>query len=903
MLRLLRRRFASSISLLESEEDFLYANWLRVPHTEEESIGKISSQLIDTSFITYKIKQPFFIEHFFSFGDSSVYPEDHSYIFQKIGTNPVFFQLLYVPSRVINHKDIDFNLPANSYREIDYKLISPAEQEIAVQFKSKKPKGYLVQLPPPKIEDHLQNLQPRVLKFDLLNQNDFVKDGDQTLVEEVELNNFGDFRIENFMVDPLPKRTKLYKVKVPGMGNYKSKVFNVKIPDKSSVSINNFSNVNPAENSIKTAGYKFSFIKTKTKSLPTDLNSLTNSETIKDRFNNKSSDNSIINQILKKSFKVDWKSRKDSNINLSKIEYDNAGFLAENNRALLAVEPGLNKTKTTIAALQFLISNGMLSKILIIAPEYFVGSTSNDQTSAIFSEWLANIEKHLPTISVTNIIGDKKERLLCWEKKSNIHIIDHNTFITDINENLIDLKVFYRFDCVIMDEIQEIGEEFDVLNSLNNINPQVLWMLSSQLRGDLPLKLSSVFDEECSSEQTKFNRISDSSSNKEEFEYQEFWLEQDELQKAQYKETFTNCRKELKRILESGNPLRYQANIFMLLHKISQVQNFSSNSNTSPKSNLLLHHVKSIKENGRQVIIVSQYDQQGIKKIERLLDEADINYLSVSTGYSNDQIQRSISLFKTRKDVVAFLINDKVPRINFDNYYVPYLINFDAWWNPDLVYRSCNRFNFKDDKSAKGPLYIFSYKMIDTVDAQIKELLSQKELYNDSIVKFMSTNLMNDLISVEEWVKIFGLPIEDNQQEHRKHYNDTYNWLNNASVADLKDIISTLFSALGYSNIKFRDYEDDSSFDITGQTDSERKANLLHCRFISGELISIEKINQFLAERKPNSKVNSFIITNGKFDNNCYGTTSKNLNLIDLEKLVKYLLVLKAVHLPVSEST
>ncbi|MGD8307674.1 MAG: hypothetical protein PVF17_13535, partial [Ignavibacteria bacterium] len=756
MLRLLRRRFASSISLLESEEDFLYTNWLRVPYTEEESIGKISSQLIDTSFITYSIKQPFFIEHFFSFGDSSVYPEDHSYIFQKIGTNPVFFQLLYVPSRVINHKDIVFNLPAHSYKEVDYKLNLATEKEIAVQFKSRKPKGYLVKLPLPKIEDHLQNLQPRVLKFDLLNQKDFVKDSDQTLVEEIELNNFGDYRIENFKIDALPRRTKLYKVKVPGMGNYKSKVFNVKIPDKSPVSIDNFSNVNPVENLIKTAGYKFSFIKTKTKSLSTDLNSLTNSETIKDRCNDKSGDNSIINQILKKSFKVDWKSRKDTDIDLSKIEYDIAGFLAENNRALIAVEPGLNKTKTTIAALQFLISNGIVSKILIIAPTYFIGSTGNDQISGSSSQWLFNIKKHLQTISVTNIKGDENERLMCWEKKSTIHVIAQDTFINEVKEDLIDLKVLTGFDCIIMDEIQEIGEEFDVLNTLNNINPQTLWVLSNQLRSDLPLKLNSIFDEEIKSEQTKFTRLSDSLRGEEQFDYQEFWLEKDELQKTEYKETFTNCRKELKRILESGNPLRYQANIFMLLHKIFQVQNFSSNSITSPKSNLLLHHVKSIKENGKQVIIVSQYDQQGIKKIERLLDEADINYLSVSTGYSNDQIQKSISLFKTRKDVVAFLINDKVPRINFGNYYVPYLISFDAWWNPDLVYRSCKLFNFQDDNSAKGPLYIFSYKMIDTLDAQIKQLLSKKELYNENVVKYMSTNLMNDLISIEEWVEMFG---------------------------------------------------------------------------------------------------------------------------------------------------
>ncbi|MGD8307453.1 MAG: restriction endonuclease, partial [Ignavibacteria bacterium] len=152
-------------------------------------------------------------------------------------------------------------------------------------------------------------------------------------------------------------------------------------------------------------------------------------------------------------------------------------------------------------------------------------------------------------------------------------------------------------------------------------------------------------------------------------------------------------------------------------------------------------------------------------------------------------------------------------------------------------------------------------------------------------------------------VEMFGLPIEDNQQEYKQHFNDTYNWLNNASAADLKDTLSTFFSALGYSNIEFLDYEEGSSFDLMSLTDPERKINQLYCRFISGEVISVDKINQFLAIHKVRKNINSFIITNGKFENKCYGTPNKNLNLIDLEKLVKYLLILKVVHLPVSEST
>ncbi len=87
MFRKLRTKLATSISLIENEEDFLYSNWLRIPETNTISIGKLISELIDTSFITYGFKQPFSIEHLFSLGDTTLYPEDLSYLFGKNGNN------------------------------------------------------------------------------------------------------------------------------------------------------------------------------------------------------------------------------------------------------------------------------------------------------------------------------------------------------------------------------------------------------------------------------------------------------------------------------------------------------------------------------------------------------------------------------------------------------------------------------------------------------------------------------------------------------------------------------------------------------------------------------------------------------------------------------------------------
>ena len=119
---------------------------------------------------------------------------------------------------------------------------------------------------------------------------------------------------------------------------------------------------------------------------------------------------------------------------------------------------------------------------------------------------------------------------------------------------------------------------------------------SQQRRHDILSLLNENLSDNCKIEERKVRFLTDAAEEDALVNHEEFWLEPNERQRIEYKENFVESRKELKKVLESGNPFRYQSNIFTLVHKLYQVQNFSQDNDTSPKSDLLIQHVKAIEK-------------------------------------------------------------------------------------------------------------------------------------------------------------------------------------------------------------------------------------------------------------------------------------------------------------------
>ena len=81
-------------------------------------------------------------------------------------------------------------------------------------------------------------------------------------------------------------------------------------------------------------------------------------------------------------------------------------------------------------------------------------------------------------------------------------------------------------------------------------------------------------------------------------------------------------------------------------------------------------------------MVLSQYEKLGIKKIAELFTSYGIKHISAPNGLSAEEMKKSISMFNSDRNIVAFISDAKITKLKFSDVEVPYVIIFDQWWNP-----------------------------------------------------------------------------------------------------------------------------------------------------------------------------------------------------------------------------
>jgi hypothetical protein len=896
MIRHVRKKLAASISEITSEEDFLYNTWLRAVPNKEVSVGSIAASMFDTSKIELSINEPFATEHFVVLNKSTVYPEDETHLFEKTGTNPVFFALLYVPSRIITHKEFDPAPVEDSAINIEFLLPQLAQKDISVKFKDPKPTGYMFRFKEPEIKDYLSNLQTKIHSIELLNLDELLADYNVTSIQSINVKSFGKLKVKKLKVDKIHKSPKLYKLKVPSIEKFKTKISSMKIQAIATIKISK--SVNLTFNEPSVASGKYSIISPASAKYydATDPDLANQSGKRIKTFADPAKTRDVIKLLLKNTYKVDWGKRKDLSIALTKSEEANSKFLAEHDRALLSKELGIGKIKESLAALRFLFLNKVIQSSLIIVPTETFGIEKDENLFNISKGWLKLLRQYCPEFTYSVIKGNDDERLDAWNKSAFIYLTDYNTVIKDYHLKILEDHRLGNFDCIVMDEIQNIfNDNIESGEFLKSLSAKVFWALSSITDDDLLDNINSELSSRIVIEKRKVQKYSHIADERSGLKYKEFWLDLDEHQQVEYKETISNCRKELRKVLESENPLRFQSNIFTLLHKLYQVENFAHGQDESPKSALLLPHLEILKRNGKKAIIISQYDRQGTKKIERLLDMSKISYTTAPASLSADEMQKAIKIFKEKDSITAFLTNAKEVRLNFGDFVVPYIIKFDTWWNPTLIWQLQDLFKLSDDELQKKNINVFSYKMLHSIDAEVKSILTRKHMFDKNIVSVIPTNTMNELISVDEWLEIFEMDIADPTAKTQATYDETLMKLKSLTIADYRATLSKFFFAIGYTNLDILADLNSASFDISGEGKAGNKTVHLFARILLEKSVKADKVKDIVTTNLQAMNSNTFIITRGQFEDDCEKYTRENVTLISQEKLAMYLVNLNLV--------
>ena len=903
MLRSVRKKLASTITHIEGAEDFYFSSWLRMPKDEQVELGEITSSLQDTSHLEQDIPLPDNREALIGLGSSEVLPEIVNYNFSKIKSNTVFFMMHTVSSKTITiseiepkpagytAKMIEFLLPDAAIRDIRLKFFTyePVEYKMLIDYPA--PASYKFNLDIPEVTDRLSEMVPEVYNIDLLKVEEFEDAVGVVEIYKIDISSIIKGKSKKIAIQKIKKPKKVYKVKVPDMGKYASNLSEVRIKMLNSPDILETVRISFPDASILseevtlTATLPYKYYDASDEELievsDFQVNELKHPKAVKD----------ILKFLLKNVHKVEWAKRKDPQFPLEKYEDAGAKFLAEHDYALLQDEFGLNKEKETIAAFKFLFDSRQFRSLLIVSPRNKIGNAEHAIKHIKGADWSNELSRWAPELSYLHVCGRDDDRVGLWNKPALIYLVDYETIINDSSSNIVEAGQLNRFDCIILDEVQQLlqrGEKGSKL--LSSLKPNALWALSSLIEPSLKEKVNKKLNEKIQIENAKIRSKEKIGGKAPLFIWKENWLSHDEEQVREYNETIVDCQKDLRRVLETGNPFRFQANIYTLLHRLKQVSNFAPGNSESPKTDLLCEQVSIIAKNKKKVLILSQYDRLGTKKIQKVLEEKGFNFILAPNSLSDEDMNKSLALFKNKKDITAFVTDAKLTRLKFSDYNIPYIIKFDQWWNPASVWEVEDLFDLSEDKSFKEKINVYSYRVYNSIEEGIKKLLSDKNLLNKNIMDILPPKVLDELVSVDEWLNFFNMPTGEKDEKVLPAADQVLNFLKISTLNFFRTILSKFFYKIGYTNIDIVDEEGTSSFNVVGEGKRNKRSLYLYARIILDDIGKVKTVKEVSMEVGSSQNNKIFIITKGKFEKGCERIIRDNVTLLDGSALANYLI-------------
>jgi SNF2 family DNA or RNA helicase len=898
MYKQIRKKLAKSVSDIQTTEDFEWRKWLKEPSLHEEKIEQFATSVINTDNQNQWLEKPSHEGEKIVLGDTIVLPELKDFSSRKTKTNLVFFG--FGSPGVKKFKLVDF--------EARYKQ---KPTEIKFRNKSSTVKSVDCIIPDSIIKNHPWEIKPEVIKIDLLRPETYSIEKNKDNVINVEL--------ASISVPP-----KIYKDKILNLNKIKqTKIYFLKnINVKQEKQVEDFSKIfeypEVIETDIDKLGMKQEVISINLSQ--TNLVEDIETETVANIINSEVtppieevqveveviSDVNIIpedlappkeeelpqeNKIEEKHEEKNEEEEDDNNYvnvfeSLYNYQREGAEFLLKHKRALLSDELGLGKTVEAISVLKNLFASGRIESALIVCPTDHVGSTG--KIEGFVDGWIGNLQERMPEIKIVNMTGSLQERKKKWQTASGVLISTYDDFFFDIEESVSGSKELKHFNCLILDEVQIVINKKSISDKLPKlINPKYIIGLSSIRSEDIKDDWNKIFKNELSIKSYLGRSKKDVVKEIPNVVWQDKWLDMDEEQSTEYKDAFVSAKEKVSWLLESGNPLRFNANIFTILHQLKQTCNFSSNSVNSPKTQLLARQIELIAKNNKKVVVFSQYDKSGTKKIEEVLSKSNIAYVSCAPEMSTKDVESTIKNFINSKSLTAMIAGIKPGRMKITSAEIPYVIHFDQWWNPATVWQTETLFTPSRSVLLNENLNIYSYLMKGTIEEKINNLLFRKGFLNKCIMEYVNADSIAEMIANQEWLEVFGIPDKEFRSKYETAIRELTNKIESSSSAELMEKGKNFFSKLGYRNIDAFENTGKNYFDVRGIIKKVNYDLQMNARFVSNDFLSSEEIKNHLDELKEktnNGKI--FLVSKGTFEKT--DLTVPNIALIDLRQLANY---------------
>jgi hypothetical protein len=358
------------------------------------------------------------------------------------------------------------------------------------------------------------------------------------------------------------------------------------------------------------------------------------------------------------------------------------------------------------------------------------------------------------------------------------------------------------------------------------------------------------------------------------------------MQLIEYNEALNQAKKELSKFVDNPNPIRFRSHIFTLIHKLKQVLNFSAFRNISPKANLLIEQAEAIYRNKKKAIVFTQYDENGMKKLEKAFEMNNIKHTIARNGMSTEELKNNLSSFYNRKEVPILLTNLKPSRLNIKLNKVSYFINFDQWWNPISNWQTEDEIGLND--VVNEPVVVYNYFIKNSFEEELYKLLNVKGLFNKKVFDNLKSETVTELILMDDWLYVFGMnnKFTANLNNERVSLIES---LRNLENENFRLMMKSFFTYLGYRDLSIMDIQDETTFYIIGTARRGTTPVHLHGKcFMSGSLKNEDYEEVIHLKEGANEIKRKYVITLGDFSEKVKNGTT----YIDGADLANFILTL-----------
>lgn len=573
----------------------------------------------------------------------------------------------------------------------------------------------------------------------------------------------------------------------------------------------------------------------------------------------------------------------------------------KNTSFLLADEMGTGKTVQAIIALRILFRQAKVKQALIICPAAIIGSAYLSQITGKPEGWDGHFYKWAPELTVTVVRGNKEQRTLDWTSPAHVYISSFETLRNDLDNNILKEQDIRKFDCVIVDEAQNIkNRNSGKSRAVRKFTPTFRWALTGtpienrveDVVSIFAFVLPKLFTNEYYPPDEVKNRISpyflrrlkkDVLKDLPEKIHQEIWLELDDDQRSEYNMELERGRCDLSKKVEKETEQQVRVHIFTLLQKLKQICNFAPNKSESPKTAELLNLIEIIDQNKEKVLIFSQYTEYGIKKLEEFFQKKSIKYVPYYGGISDQERNRALHSFKTNPDITVFLGSVRAAGFGLTLTEASYVIHFDHWWNPAVMWQAEDRAH---RPGQENKLNVYSFWMRDTIEERIKQKLYERGLLIESVIDSLAVESIEEMITTAEWLDILGVKMQPDATNisESDSIERILDYLSKVSPFDFENIVRDFFIKQGYINAKVTQRSHDGGIDVFGSRirNGVEESFIAQCKRTSS--VGVDVARELLGILAANPKItNGFIITSGNFTKECLRFTESisKLNLIN----------------------